>query len=141
MTLKTFIASSTMVPLAWKDRVNTQTDHHQANVLIFASTKAAAVAMLAAAGTSEYDAAAIVSASRAWKRGIYSVQAALVAAGIADPAEPSAFAWRRNVKGQAIARVDVEGLPIVGHFRYVDTGVIGLDRYRLEIEPIAEVQS
>jgi hypothetical protein len=137
-TLKTFLAHSAMLPNAWVQRVNTETHHGQGDVMIIATTKAAAVEMLMAAGTSQFEAESIVGQARIRRDSLPTSHQAVVAAGIADQSQPGAFAWRRSAAGNPIARVDVSGLPIVAHFRMADTGEVGLNRYRLNVEPVSE---
>lgn len=114
--LKVFAAYATMVPTEWKRVVNPETSHHQADVVIVAATKAQAIEMLTAAGTDRVDAETIVRASR--QAMATSAVEALMDAGIVDLKQPVAVVYRRSVKGQPIARVDVEGLPVVGTWQY-----------------------
>lgn len=139
--LKIFAASSAMVPTTWMRAVDPDTYHVQADVVLVAATKKAAVAMLIAAGLSENSAATLVSQVRVASPQHGSVKA-LREAGVADGTTPGVWVYRSAQQGQPIVRGDAEGLPTVAHFRYREyraaegTGL----RPGLYVEPVQEEQ-
>lgn len=133
--LKMFYAPTVELPQAWVRRVNTQTHHTQGCVLVVAATKAAAVEMLEAAGTSDYSAGRVVAASRVQPADLPKIPTELVEAGVVDLEQPGAYAWRRDSDGSQIIRVDDKDLPYVGTFRNVTLIQDGRTTYRMKVEP------
>lgn len=122
--LKLFAGTAVWVPHTWKDRVSGG-PHAQLDVAIVAASKPAAVGMLVQAGESESSAAAIVRACK-WRRdGMSNPVRDLVVAGVIDMDQSGTYVWKRYSKDSRIARVDVDGMPIVGHFRFHDDGPAG----------------
>lgn len=122
MKMKLFTAGAAMVPAEWMRAIDTH--RVQADVVIIAASKAAAIDLLAGAGLSRGSAEGIVTQTRMERTGHYSTPVRdLVDVGIVDLATPGAYVYPHYVKDSRVARVDVEGLPIVGHFRYRENRV------------------
>jgi hypothetical protein len=139
--LKTYIGTTVVLPFEWLKKVNTETSHIQGEVMIIATTKAAAIGMLVAAGAHPVTAEGILRECRVRVDSLPPTEQALVDAGVADQAAPGAYAWRDGRDGGAIVRVDDPNIPIVGIFRRVTRIEDGKRTSRRTVEPFAEAQS
>lgn len=128
--LKLFAGTAVWVPHTWKERVH-DGPHSQLDVAIVATSKSAAVDMLVAAGESRNGADAIIRACK-WQRDHMSDPIREMVAGeVLDLKQPGVYVWKSHVMDRPVARVDVDGMPIVGHFRLKQTGrgVLGHEMY------------
>lgn len=136
--LKVFVAYSTMIPRNWKDRVNTETGHHQGEVVIVAASKNAAAAMLTQAGFSEGESK---SMARALQLGIgTTVMLQLMESGVLDLKTPMILVYRRPVANHLIIRADLPDLPYVGRFvwRNHSESALTAKPMGLYVEPVTE---
>jgi hypothetical protein len=137
--MKVFTGHALMVPKEWKDVINTETHHAQADVIIVAASKKAAVEMLVAAGNSQRTSEVLLSECRMRPAGRYdNATRDLLAAGVLDLDTPAAVVYRRSSMGQPIVRVDTDTLPVVARFAYrsgLDADRTGLP-YGLYVEAV-----
>lgn len=117
--LKVFAASAALVPTAWMRAVDPATHHVQADVVLVAATKKAAVQMLTTSGLSDFTATRLVAQTRMMSPAPYygSVKA-LREAGVADGTEPGAWVYRSAQAGLPVVCATTDGLPTVAHFQY-----------------------
>jgi hypothetical protein len=138
--VKIFTASAAMVPGGWRDAISMRSHNVQADVIIVAASKAAAVEVLVSGGTNRGMAESVVKQSTL-SRGSHSTAVRdMIAAGVLDVDQVSAFVYHHSNMDNPIARVDVAGLPVVAHFRFRDNPTAtttGLP-YGIYVEPVEQ---
>lgn len=117
--VKVFHASATMLPMEWAAAVGC-TSHHQGTVVVVATSKAVATAVLAdrlGQRSAEEIARGLRVASEHWTTGAH-----LRDAGILRPGEvnaPVVLVWHNPVKDKPIVAVEPDNsTTLVGHFRF-----------------------
>lgn len=118
-TLKLFTSSGrTVVPGAWMRQMDPSTSHIQADVAVFAATKAEAVAILMQGGLSDSSAEGVVKQLKLNRRGRTTPVQNLIDAGVIDPEQRAAYGWRESNANSRAVRLDDPSLPVVAHFRF-----------------------
>lgn len=131
-TLKIFAASSTMVPLEWKEAAGFERHHQQGTVVVVAHVKRDAAVLLNERMIGRWGADSLAASLRYLRPPItWRDIELLLNAGVIDPAAPGIYVWHDGVNNDPIVRVDPDGTPvIIGHFRFGGGG--------LYVEPITE---
>lgn len=138
--LKLYVGTAVWIPNEWSKRTNPERYHAQGDVLIVAASKRAAEELLIQTGAAEVTAKSVVRATRLAGRDILPSDARLlVDAEVVLLDEAGAYIYRHAVDGQKVARIDVDGMPIVAIFRLVERIEDGRRTYRLRVEPFTEV--